>query len=311
MSPPPRSWRRAAAPAFIASTTRPTRTRSTRCATSCRARPARPRRSPKARRLRPELFNRVLTRVAGTPEARLINDARPARPGAGRLQPAAISAILAWRCGATRISPRRSGAMPTSLVHRALLGELCRSRRSSAADRRAHLGDRAARRRRRARGARPLSRAPSLSGGRRDVRRPRQRGRPLRPVCHARRERRRRARADIEPAAAISIASTRRGRGFRAATRGAASGSATPCRAARRSGPARRAADLPARGCGRPAGEPLSTPPPRPVTAAAPRCAVADVDRHATKNYCAAATDEPRPPGTRRHRRAKRTWDCR
>ena len=48
----------------------------------------------------------------GEPRGGAGQRAGAALPGAGRLQPRTISAISGWRCAATRISPRRSAAMP-------------------------------------------------------------------------------------------------------------------------------------------------------------------------------------------------------
>ena len=68
----------------------------------------------KGQAIKPELFNRVLRRAAGTAGSRARQRPRPALPGASRLQPRTISVISAWLCAATPISPRRSGATPTS-----------------------------------------------------------------------------------------------------------------------------------------------------------------------------------------------------
>ena len=58
-------------------------------------------------------FQRHPAQAAGTPYETLVHQAGAAQPGPGGLQPDAISAISASACAAMRISPRRSGAMPT------------------------------------------------------------------------------------------------------------------------------------------------------------------------------------------------------
>ena len=110
--------------------------------------------------VRPELFNRVLARAAGHARGRADQRTGAARPGPGRLQP-------------EQYRPFRSGLAALRPFHLADPA-LCRSARPSRADRRttpardggaasgrdrrAHLGDRAARRGGGARRARPLSR---------------------------------------------------------------------------------------------------------------------------------------------------------
>jgi ribonuclease R len=67
---------------------------------------------PKAGNLRPSQFNRVLERVADTPNAQMVNEVvcdRRARP----YTPSRTSAISALTCAATRTSPRRSVVMRT------------------------------------------------------------------------------------------------------------------------------------------------------------------------------------------------------
>ena len=96
-----------------------TRKSSRRCAISS-TRSAFPGwRWPRARSIRPELFNRVLrARRRRRRSARSSTNSSCAarrRPSTART----ISAISAWLCRATPISPRRSGAMPTARASRA------------------------------------------------------------------------------------------------------------------------------------------------------------------------------------------------
>ena len=68
---------------------------------------------PAGNQIHPRDLDRVLQRVAGTDEAALVNEVDPAQPEPGRNTARTISAISAWRCRATPISPARSGATPT------------------------------------------------------------------------------------------------------------------------------------------------------------------------------------------------------
>ncbi len=63
--------------------------------------------------IRPQHFNAVLRHAKDTPYAAMINQLVLRSQSPGGLLAARISATSAWRSGATPISPRRSGAMPT------------------------------------------------------------------------------------------------------------------------------------------------------------------------------------------------------
>ena len=122
MSPPPRSWKRGAGHASTASTTRPTRSGSTALRQALVDLGVPGLALAKGQALRPELFNRILERAAGRPEAALINDLVLRAQAQAAYSPANIGHFgLALRRYAHFTSPIRRYA--DLVVHRALLGE--------------------------------------------------------------------------------------------------------------------------------------------------------------------------------------------
>ena len=141
---------------------------------------------------KPELFNRLLRRAEGTPVAPLVNELVLRCQAQAAYSPDNIGHFgLALRRYAHFTSPIRRYA--DLLVHRALIaggnaaggdfgaGGLpaeCRSR-ADGCDRRAYFGDRAARRRGRARGDRPLPRDLARRRGRQHLFRRRSAASPI------------------------------------------------------------------------------------------------------------------------------------
>ena len=172
MSPPPKSSKRGAGPACTASTTRPPRTRSTRCASFSKrsASPASPGQGPgaAARAVQPAAAPR-----RGDAGGAAGQRARAAQPGAGRLQPgqyrpfrAGAAALCAFHladpplcrsAGPSRADRRQPMPAPPASVWRGrLAGAIGRARYStaehiSATERRAAAAERAALERYRAR----------------------------------------------------------------------------------------------------------------------------------------------------------------